>query len=230
MNFISRKFYFLRRFIEKFIFRIVEARGSFILTYNEPERKNIIELIKRIKKEKEVLVHNHEAYQIYTTIKRTRKIKGDLAEVGVYQGGTAKLICQAKKDKTLHLFDTFKGLPKVGKIDTQYHQGEFAASYENVKKYLKYFPKVNIYKGTFPETAKPIKDINFSFVHLDVDTYESTKECLRFFYPRMSRGGIIISHDYTAVQGVKKAFDEFFKDKPEPLLEMAGSQCLLVKL
>ena len=29
---------------------------------------------------------------------------------------------------------------------------------------------------------------------------------------------------------VKKAFDEFFKDKTEPLLEMAGSQCLLVKL
>ena len=46
----------------------------------------------------------------------------------------------------------------------------------------------------------------------------------------MSRGGIIISHDYNTALGVKKAVDIFLKDKPEPLMEMTGSQCLLVKL
>ena len=34
-----------------------------------------------------------------------------MAEVGVYQGVSAKLICEAKGDKELHLFDTFEGLP-----------------------------------------------------------------------------------------------------------------------
>jgi hypothetical protein len=28
----------------------------------------------------------------------------------------------------------------------------------------------------------------------------------------------------------KEAFDEYFKDKPEPIIEMSGTQCLIVKL
>ena len=62
------------------------------------------------------------------------------------------------------------------------------------------------------------------------DTYESTRSCLEFFYPRMNRGGIILSHDYINAAGVRKAFDEFFSDKSEPIIEMSGTQCLIVKL
>jgi hypothetical protein len=75
-----------------------------------------------------------------------------------------------------------------------------------------------------------VKDKVFSLVNLDVDCYESTKKSLEFFYPRMSRGGIIISHDYITAPGVKKAFDDFFEGKTEPVLETAGSQCLVVKV
>ena len=39
----------------------------------------------------------------------TKKIDGDIAEVGTYRGGSAKLICEAKGEKKLHLFDTFEG-------------------------------------------------------------------------------------------------------------------------
>ena len=63
-----------------------------------------------------------------------------------------------------------------------------------------------------------------------MDCYESTKQCLEFFYSRMSPGGIILSHDYMTAPGVKKAFDDFFEDRAEPVLETAGSQCLVVKV
>ena len=46
----------------------------------------------------------------------------------------------------------------------------------------------------------------------------------------MSKGGIILSHDYVTSLGVKKAFDEFFKDKIEPVIIMNGNQCLIVKI
>ena len=52
----------------------------------------------------------------------------------------------------------------------------------------------------------------FSFVHLDVDLYQSTKDGLAWFYPRLNRGGILISHDYSNADGVRKAFDEFFAE------------------
>ena len=41
---------------------------------------------------------------------------GDFAKCGVYKGGTALLLSRvmSAQGKTLHLFDGFKGLPKVG--------------------------------------------------------------------------------------------------------------------
>jgi hypothetical protein len=89
---------------------------------------------------------------------------------------------------------------------------------------------VQYYPGLFPATAEAVAACRFSFVHLDVDLYESTRAALEFFYPRMSSGGIILSHDYVIADGVRKAFDEFFAHKAETVLELTGNQCLVVKL
>ena len=111
-----------------------------------------------------------------------------------------------------------------------FYEGKFAASYDSVKEYLKNDSNVFFYKGIFPGTSEPVKEKSFSMVNLDVDTCESTKQCLEFFYTRMSAGGIILSHDYITAPGVKKAFDDIFDAKTEPVLETAGSQCLVVKV
>jgi hypothetical protein len=191
-----------------------------------------IALIKRIKEETEMLLLDQEAYLIYAMVKKTEKIEGDIAEVGVYKGGSSKLIRAATK-KTLHLFDTFEGLPGIcAKDDAKLVQsGEYSAPLESVKNYLADYPDIHFYRGLFPATAEPVKDKRFSFVHLDVDLYESTLNCLKFFYTRMNRGGVIIGHDYPTLGGVKKAFDEFLEDKPEIIIEpFATGQCLIVKV
>ena len=79
----------------------------------------------------------------------------------------------------------------------------------------------------FPETGDAITDKKFSFVYLDVDLYQSTKDSLEFFYPRMNTGGVILSHDYQ-YPGVRQAFDDTgFSDQ---VIDLADSQCMLVKL
>ncbi len=172
-----------------------------------------------------------EACQVFTAVRDAAKIQVDIAEVGVYKGASAKLICEAKGEKRLHLFDSFQGIPEVSEIDKpEFFKGQYAASLDDVKERLKGYKNVYFYVGVFPGSSDPVKDLSFSFVHLDVDTYESTLNCLRFFYPRMSPGGIIISHDYPTVLGVRKAFEEFFRDKVEPAVRLAGSQCMVVKL
>lgn len=214
--------------------RFLRKQKIAVLLYHDPKRSKAIDLINKIKKETVIAMSINEAYQLYMATKTTNKIIGDIAEVGVYKGGSAKLICEVKGNKVLHLFDTFEGCPKIDdEIDIQYHKGQYMAPLEDAKNYLNKYKKVNFYKGIFPATAGPIKNKKFSFVHLDVDIYKSTLDCLKFFYPRMNKGGIIISHDYISsigVGGVRKAFDEFFKDKPEPIIEMSGSQCLVMKL
>jgi len=196
--------------------------------------KKIVELIKSVKNEVDFTFYPIEAYHVFSIAQSQSRIEGEMAEVGVYQGGSAKLICEAKKGKNLHLFDTFEGLPEVSHQDTHFgtkywKTGEFSnTNLENVKKYLSKYTEVKFYKGKFPETANPIKEIKFSFVHLDVDLYQSTIDCLNFFFPRMVIGGVILTHDYHTA-GVKRAFEEFFQHKHIPWIELSGSQCMVIK-
>ena len=133
------------------------------------------------------------------------------------------------------MFDTFEGLPKVSEKDTHFgtsywKTGEFSnTSLESVKDYLSDYKNVYCYKGKFPETSEPIKNKKFSFVHLDVDLFQSTIDCLKFFYPRMINGGVILTHDYHT-DGVKQAFNEFCKNKKIPQIQLLGSQCIITKL
>ncbi|MFH1835821.1 MAG: TylF/MycF/NovP-related O-methyltransferase [Methanobacteriota archaeon] len=202
-----------------------------VIHYDYPWQTPVFSLINKIKGETDMILSVPEAYQIFWAVKRTGKIRGDVAEVGVYKGGSAKLICEARGDKTVHLFDTFKGIPSVCEFDTNrfVSPGEYAASTEEVKSFLKEYEGVHFYEGVFPDSAEPVKGKKFSFVHIDVDTYESTRDCLSFFYPRMSTGGVIIAHDYLLSPGVTKAVDEFFEDKDEPILELPRFQCAIVK-
>lgn len=214
------------------LIKALRNRNLIVVRYDFPERQKAMKLITQVKKETKMLLGYHEAYQIYSTVKKTAKIKGDIAEVGVYLGGSAKIISEAKANKTLHLFDTFEGLPELTEKDNpqQFHKGKYNSSYEQVKNYLKNYQNLYFYKGMFPQTGLLIKNKKFSFIHLDVDLYKPTLDCLKFFYPRMSKGGVIISHDYVNAPGVKKAFEEFFQKKPEPIIELSGLQCMIVKV
>ena len=220
-----------RRFLANAVFFAIESRGRVIISYDDSQRRPVLDLIRQIKRETRMILDDNEAYQISMAVKRTEKVHGDLAEVGVFMGGSAKLIRESDGVRPLHLFDTFEGIPSVEQIDQPaFYQGQFAASIQEVKNYLKEYKNIYFYKGIFPATAKPVENKRFSFVHLDVDTYESTLACLQFFHPRMNQGGVLLSHDYINHQGVKKAFDEFFEEKQEPIIEMSGTQCLIVKL
>jgi hypothetical protein len=223
----------LRRRVGTLITRVVDSKNGVIVYYNEPDRSKVMNLVREIRNETEMLITNNEAYQIFTVVKGTAKVRGDIAEVGVYKGGSAKLICEAKGSRTLHLFDTFEGFPSPCETDDQLqtYAGRFCASFEDAKDYLGRYPNVYFYKGLFPTSAESLKDKIFSFVHLDVDFFESTLDGLKYFYPRMSQGGIIMCHDYMTYHGVRKAIDEFFQDKPETIIELPGAdQRLVVKL
>ena len=197
--------------------------------------KQVVDLIKEIKKEVDFAFYPYEAFMIYSIVKTQTSLEGDLAEVGVYQGGSAKLICETKKEKKLYLFDTFTGLPDVSDDDTHFgekhwYDNEFAnTSVESIEKLLKKYDNVNIVKGTFPESGKEIIDKKFCFVHLDVDLYRSTIDSLRFFFPKMIPGGIILIHDYHS-DGIQKAFREFKTENNIHIVELTGSQAMIIKI
>ena len=202
-----------------------------VVNYDQPERALAMERVRKILADWPTPVMSaDEAYMIRGAVLSTAKVEGDLAEVGVFRGTSAKVICEAKGDRPLHLFDTFEGLPATSRFDSGFQAGQYACSLDSVRDYLKDFTNVQFYRGYFPTTGEPIKSLGFSFVHLDVDLFESTVAALEFFYPRMNPGAILISHDYVEFAGVRRAFDEFFEHKTEPVIELSGNQCLVVKV
>lgn len=206
-------------------------REIILVHYKGSGRRERIEQVRRLKAQRKLLLNHCEIFQILSALEATARIPGDLAELGVAYGASAKLLSEyASEGKTLHLFDTFEGLPEpVNGDSVRFYKGEFGCSFDDVREWLAGM-RVELHKGLFPGTADAVRDKRFSFVHLDADLYESTIEGLRFFYPRMSTGGILISHDYLNADGVTQAFREYFADKPEPVIELIGFQCMVVKL
>jgi O-methyltransferase len=201
-----------------------------LVAMNAGHRREWMNRITMVKRERGLLLNHGEACQLISAVTATQKLGGDMAEVGVAYGASAKLIAEFAGGRTLHLFDTFEGLPEVGHNDSaQFSAGQFNSSLTDVRKYLDGMP-VRFYKGLFTETAGPVQDCVFSFVHLDADLYESTIAGLRFFYPRLVAGGILICHDFLTSAGVNEAFREFFADKPESAIELTGYQCMIVKV
>ena len=210
-------------------FNYLKRNNQVVVDYNNENKTKILNIIKKIKKEVQVHLSDNECMQLFTISRSVSNIKGEFAEVGVYKGGSAKILCETRGEKSLHLFDTFSGLPEKTKEDYQrFNTGNFTSSIEETKSNLKDYNYIYYYEGLVKDTFKQVKDKRFSFVHLDVDLYESTLDCLNLFYENMSLGGIILSHDYSF--GVKRAFDEFFKDKPESVIEISDSQCMIIKL
>lgn len=209
------------------------ARKDMVLVHggNLPHRASAYRFFGDVRQQTAMLMTDPEAWGIYASAQRTEHVPGDIAELGVFRGGSARLICEVKGDRPLHLFDTFAGLPDSSESDTRFQGGSFASSLDSVKSYLNPFPNVNFHVGLFPASAAGLEDLRFSFVHLDGDLYESTLEGIKWFYPRLNRGGILISHDYYgSADGAGKALHEYMADKPEPFLELSGTQVAIVKL
>jgi O-methyltransferase len=149
------------------------------------------------------------------------RLPGDMIELGSYRGGSAAVIGQVLEgtDKTLHILDTFEGLPAPSVHDNYHLQGDFADTCaEDVRRGVRLLSiPVEVHVGLFDETLPLLSNRLFSFAHIDVDLYDSIKQCLEFCYPRMLHRGIIIIDDYGAPTclGAKKAVDEFFLDRLE---------------
>jgi O-methyltransferase len=203
-----------------------------LIHFTRPWRKEAFEKITQIRKERHFLLSYTDAYNLISLIKSVKKVKGAVVEIGCYTGGSSKLLAQHETEKEIIIIDSFAGLPEVTEIDKMsgFHKGAYTASFESVSEYLKEFKNVTILQGFFPQhNSEKLAEMRFSFVHLDIDLYEPTKECLDFFYPRMAVGGVIVSHDYQT-PGIQKAFEEFFRDKPDPVIEMLEHQCAVVKV
>ena len=201
---------------------------------------SFLKLYDKIKKH--TLVTEDRCYMIRRFCQHGLHLEGDFAECGVFQGGTAILIAETIKNsdnshaekKGLYLFDTFEGMPATTDKQRDGHvQGDFSnTSLAEVKDRLDEYSFAEIYPGLIPETLSSVDNKQFSFVHIDVDIYPATFDCMNFFYTRMVKGGIMLCGDYgffAYKDAAKAAVEDFFRDKPELPIALHTGQCVIIK-
>ena len=161
------------------------------------------------------------------------EVIGAVAELGVYRGRFAKKINEAFPNRKLYLFDTFEGFDQRDvekELSNEYSTASVDLSDTSVEIVLDQMPYKDlciIKKGFFPETALNL-DEKFAFVSIDTDLYQPIYDGLKYFYPRLSRGGYIFIHDYNnhEFKGSKQAVKDFCNENKIsyfPLSDYAGS-------
>jgi hypothetical protein len=169
---------------------------------------------------------------------RTARVDGAVAECGVYRGRTLVAMSiylrQINSTKLVYGFDSFQGFGEsiqhdlhlpTAEINPKLDARGFAdTSYALVQRKITLFglARTVLVPGFFETSLARCPEKVFSFAHLDCDTYTSYQQCLRHFYPRMARDGIVSLDEYNDPHwpGCNEAVDEFLKDKPESLEEI----------
>jgi hypothetical protein len=177
-----------------------------------------------------VLFSPGELLNIWQQARLLKDHGGAFAEVGAFEGDSAEIVCRTKGTRQFYIFEAFAGLPPpTSGIDARFRRGLFVSGEQQLRRRLQRYPNTTVIAGYFPETADCVLHEKFSYVHVDVDLYESTYAALTFFYPRLLPGGRIIAHDYSQSEGVWRAVDEFLADKSESVEGMGTTQAVITK-
>jgi O-methyltransferase len=148
----------------------------------------------------------------------------------------AEVLSHFSAPPTLHLFDTFSGMPNNSIPDRDYHKpSDFAdTSLPAVQERLAEHSSLCAFHcGFMPDTFSEVAKIEqYSLVHVDVDIYPSAIACCEFFWPRLAHGGAMIFDDYGFYPyrfAIHAAVNEFFSKQNEPVIVLPTGQALVIR-
>lgn len=209
------------------------ARRGQMLVDLDAQGRDDLTLIRQTRAMTQLLMRDPAALTILTWVRSAARLGGELAEAGVFMGGSARLICAAKGEAPLHLFDVFDTLYRdaplgAGELAVREYFEGVVAPLEQVRALLSPYPEVHFHSGLFPSSAAAVADRRFSFVHLDLDLAGGTGDALAFFYPRMLSGGVLIGDDY-GLAPVRETFTAFFAGRSDAYAVLPWGQLVVVK-
>ena len=152
------------------------------------------------------------AYAIENSISNDKQKELFFLEFGVYKGASTNFF--SKYVKKLYAFDSFEGLREDWEGSSQ-GKGAFNLNKKIPKLNSNIEPIVGFVQDTLDDFLKK-HNPKINFVHLDMDTYPSTKYALERLKPFFNKDAIIIFDELYNYPGWKggeyKALKEVFED------------------
>jgi Methyltransferase domain len=155
-----------------------------------------------------------------------RRLTGCGAEIGVQAGLFSEHLLQEWEGMHLISVDPWLAAPTdeyvdISNVDQEEHDRLYA---ETCARFARFGDRSSVWRTTSLEAADRIPDHCLDFVYLDArHDYESVKEDLESWFPKVRPGGVIAGHDYyddvrpEGVYGVQSAVDEFFAERRLPV-------------
>lgn len=106
--------------------------------------------------------------------------------------------------------------PIKGFYDSFGGKGTLSQNRQLFFRQIKYDKKyVHFYKGWFEDTMpKASKNVDrLAILRIDADWYKSVYICLKYFYPKVVKGGFIVIDDYGYYEGCTKAVKQYFSER-----------------
>jgi|GEM_PF-4456811 len=176
---------------------------------------------KEVAGHKKTLMSRQRLHVLWQCVLNTRLLPGNVAEVGVFRGGSAYFLARSYEamgapPDSFFAIDTFEGHASgtITTADSYHRAGMFAdTDYNEVKNYLSRFNFMRVIKGEFGDVAASLDARRYRLAHIDTDLYQPTACCLSFFAEKMAVGGLLIVDDYLGrkCEGVTRAVHEFLK-------------------
>jgi O-methyltransferase len=157
-------------------------------------------------------------------------IPGHVVELGCHEGGTTvqirRLLDKLKqKHRELHVYDSWEGVPAPVPQDTPaagvwpFEKGMCTTQRETFDKNFdrSELRPPHVHSGWFAAIPDAEYPSPIAFAFFDGDMYSSIIDSFVKVYPKLSKGARVVIDDYEweRLPGVKKACEDFLRDKPE---------------
>ena len=164
--------------------------------------------------------------------RRLADVPGAAAELGVYRGFFARCINLLLPERKLYLFDSFEGFSEEANASESFQAAHANTTIEKVLAIMPHRSMVTVKPGFFPESLNGLEE-TFCLVSLDVDFAQTTLEGLRYFWPRLQKGGYLLLHDWgsPSLPGVAQALNVYEEEigvsiPAIPLCDVGGTLVL----
>jgi predicted O-methyltransferase YrrM len=156
--------------------------------------------------------------KLYRDVVKQFSDNSNFVEVGSWLGKSAAYmaveIANSSKNINFYCVDMWSGVvsyspDRSSKIDTNsYFYEKFLTNIEPVKDFI-----IPVAKSSLDAT-KEFQDNSLDFIFIDAShDYQSVKQDIEAWYPKLKPTGVFAGHDYLTSAGVRQAVEEFCTDK-----------------
>lgn len=149
-------------------------------------------------------------------------VPGAFCEIGVRYGENFRTLVPlaSVQEKLCYAVDSFEGAKKEGEFDSRPDHdmsiGGVQVFHDRMAKEEIDQSEYQTLVGWIPEVFNQFpRDVRFSLAVIDVDNYEATVKSLKYVWPRMNQGGVLLLDDFNTYHEMDagRAYREFLRDE-----------------